>query len=399
MGVLGYGLRFCPSIPGFGLWCLRLGLGLVLHHTILGWSFGACVVVCRLHLYAAVPGSRVRCACVCLGSGFGCTPPLLAEVFGCVCVCVRVPCGFLPLLAGGAVRVGMLGLALQPRPATPGGGVWACVCLCARPACTPLLLPGVCLVGVCAWVLVSAVPRHSWLRRWGVCVFVRVPRLYPAIPGGGGACVCWFWFLLLSGMFLAWLLGRVASCVRRVRFPSPSGGASCGVGMCGSCRGLGLSSPLPFRFFFFGLRGGFSFRPCRVVALWCLSLALLVLGLVVFAPPSPLVQAVPFLVSFARLRPCEVCVGVSGVSSLPMGRWSRLGVAGFGWMVPRCSFVRSRLRCRMALGFARLLWCGWAVSWLWAYFVPPPFFLGGGLPVPCSALPGLLHALVGIRCG
>ena len=186
---LGTGCSFAPPFPAGGLWCMRLGLCVDLHPTILGWDFGACVVVCALHLYHAVPGSGVPCRCVCLGSGFGCAPPLLAEVLGCVCVCVRDPPGPLPLLAGVAVWVCVLGLRLQPRPATPGWGVRACVCLCARPACTPPLLAGVCGVGVCPWARVSAVPRHSWLGRWGVCVFVRVRRFYPAIPGGV-VCVC-----------------------------------------------------------------------------------------------------------------------------------------------------------------------------------------------------------------
>ena len=50
-----------------------------------------CVFVCALRLWPATPGWDVQCGCVCLGSGFGCAPPLLAGVLGCVCVCVRAP--------------------------------------------------------------------------------------------------------------------------------------------------------------------------------------------------------------------------------------------------------------------------------------------------------------------
>ena len=95
--------------------------------------WGGCVFVCPLRLYPATPGWGVRCGCVCLGSGFGCAPPLLAGVLG--CVRVRVPA---PLVA----RHSWVGCA-------------------ARSACTPPLLAGVCGVGVCALAWVSAALRHS----------------------------------------------------------------------------------------------------------------------------------------------------------------------------------------------------------------------------------------------
>ena len=69
-----FGSRLClglgvgnPASPGWGLRCLRLGLGFGLHPTILGWGFGACVPVCTVRMYPAVPGWGVRCGCVCLG--------------------------------------------------------------------------------------------------------------------------------------------------------------------------------------------------------------------------------------------------------------------------------------------------------------------------------------------
>ena len=45
-----------------------------------------CAFACALLLYPATPTWGVRCGCLCLGSGFGCAPPLLAGVLGCVCV-------------------------------------------------------------------------------------------------------------------------------------------------------------------------------------------------------------------------------------------------------------------------------------------------------------------------
>ena len=158
-------------------------------HSWLG-CWGVCVLVCALRLYPATPGWGVRRGCVCLGSGLGCAPPLLAGVLG--CVCVRVPAPLVPrhCWLGCAVWVRVLGLGFRLRPATPGWGVGVCACLCARSACTPPLLAGVCGVGVCALALASAALRNSWLGFWGVCVLVRPLRLYPATPCLGVRCGC-----------------------------------------------------------------------------------------------------------------------------------------------------------------------------------------------------------------
>ena len=274
--VFGLGFRLRPAPPGWGVAvgvCLRArsactppllagmcGLGVCAwarvsaapRHSWLG-CWGLCVFVCALRLYPATPGWGVRCGCVCLGSGFGCAPPLLAGVlgpvcasvaaplvpchswlgcavwvclqslasgFGCappllvglfgpVCVCVRAPLVPRHSWLGCAVWVCVLGLGFRLRPATPGGGVGVRACLCAHSACPPSLLAGLCGVDVCAWALVSAAPRHSWLACWGVCVLVCPLRLYrlgcavwvcvlglgfrlrPATPGRGvGVCVC-----------------------------------------------------------------------------------------------------------------------------------------------------------------------------------------------------------------
>ena len=228
--------RFCPATPGWGVPCVCV---------CLGWTFGCalpllagvlgcvCVFVCVLRLYLATPGWGVRSGCVCPGLGCGYAPPFPAGVLGCVCVCVRAPLVPRHSCPGFAVRVCVLVLGFRLRPATPGWSVGVCVCLCACSACTPPFLAG-----------------------WYVCVGVWVS---PAL--------CFF---------QVWVLGRVASCVRRVRFSPPSGGAVRGVGVCGSCRGWGLFRPSPFVFFSFpGCRGG----------VWCLSLSCR--GFVVSAAACP----------------------------------------------------------------------------------------------------------------
>ena len=198
---------------------------------------------------------------MCLASGSGCAPQLLAGVLGCVCVCVCVRALLVPrhFWLRCAVWVGGLGPWLRLRPATPGSGVggyvcacvraplvprhpwlgcapwmyvlglgfrlrpatsdWRvglCACLCARPAFIPPLLAGVCGVGGCAWALASAAPRHSWLGCWGVCVLVCAPRLYPATPGWGvrHGCVCLGSHFGCAPLLLAGVLGCVCAGVR-----------------------------------------------------------------------------------------------------------------------------------------------------------------------------------------
>ena len=176
-GVCGVGVCAWARVPGAP------------RHSWLG-CWGVCMFVCPLRLYPATPGWGVWCGGVCLGSGFGCAPPLLAGVLGCVCACVRAP--LLPRHSwlGCAASVCVLGLRFRLRPATPGWGVGVFVCLCVRSACTPPLLAGVCAVGVCAWAWVLPAPRLSWVVCWGVCVLVCPLRLYPATPGSGVWCEC-----------------------------------------------------------------------------------------------------------------------------------------------------------------------------------------------------------------
>ena len=223
-----------PATPSWGvrLGCVCLGSGSGCALPLLAGVLGCvCVFVCALRLYPATPGWGVRCGCVCFGSGSGGTPPLLAGVLGCVCVFV---------------------CALRWYPATPGSGApcgWVCFgsgfgsappplagvlgCACARSACTPPLLAGVCWVGGCAWTLVSAAPRHSWLGCWGVCALVCALRFHPATPGWGVQCVC---VCFASGFGCAPpLLAGCGVCVRLFArsscTPPPLAGV-CGVAVC-----------------------------------------------------------------------------------------------------------------------------------------------------------------------
>ena len=258
-----------------------LGLGFWLRPTTPGSGIGVCVFVCALCLYSAPPCWGVRCGCVCLGSGFGCAPPLLAGVLGCVCACACAPlvpgnswlgcwgvCVCLcvrsactpPLLAGlcsvgvcawarvwAASRHSLLGCwgvcvlvcALRLYPATPGWGVWCGrVCLGSGFGCAPPLLAGVCSVGVCAWARVSAAPRHSWLGCWGVCVPVCALRLHPATPGWGVrcGCVCLCLGFGCATQLPAGMLGFCVCLCARSACTSPLLAGMCGVGVCAWAR-------------------------------------------------------------------------------------------------------------------------------------------------------------------
>ena len=157
---------------------------------------------------------------------------------------------------------------------------------------------------------------------------------------------------------LVWLLGCV--CVRACAplAPRPSWGAACGAGVCGCCRGWGFPPP-PLWYF---LGGGASRRP------W-----------VSWSPsPHPLMFGL-------RLRVCFVVFFsawcVSACSGSPSSWWAAAPslvlpvLAGWSSGIPSVG------------GFGRLLCCGWAFSWLWAFLAPPPLFLFGGgvylfLPLP-----------------
>ena len=256
--VLGFAFRLRPATPGWGVgvrvcWCARsactppllagvCGLGVCVwarvsaapRHSWLGcWS--VCVLVCLFRSYPATPGWAVRRGCVCLGSGFGCAPPLLAGVLGCVCAGVRAPLAPRHSWLGCAVWVCVFGLGFRLRPATPGWGVGVCVLVCVLPlypatpgwgvrrgcvcfgsglGCAPPLLARV-LGCVCAGVDAPLVPRHSWLgcAVW-VCVCGSGFRLRPATPGwGAGVCVCVVWALPLYLATPGWGVRRGCVCL------------------------------------------------------------------------------------------------------------------------------------------------------------------------------------------
>ena len=279
------------------MWVFVFGLGFQLRAATPGWGVGLCVCsACTQPLLA----TGARCGCVCLGSGFGCAPPLLAGVLGClraplapshswprvrgvgVCVWARVlaaprhswlGCWAMCVLHlhpatpghGCAVWVCVSGLWFWLRPATPGwavglcacsactqlllatGARWGCVCFGSRFGCAPPLLAGVlgCVcaplapshswprvrgVSVCVWARVSAAPRHSWLGCWAVCVL----RLHPATPGTCARCDC---VCLGSGFGCAPpLLGGVFGYVCAPLAPRHSWPRVRGVGVCVGAR-------------------------------------------------------------------------------------------------------------------------------------------------------------------
>ena len=207
--VVGFGCRLHPANPGSGVRvcvclfacsaCTPPHLAGVCGVAVCAWARflaaprnswlgcrGSCLLVCALRLRPAIPGWGVRRGCVCLGSGFSCAPRLLAEVLGCGCLCACSPC-------------------------------------------TPPLLAGVCGVGVCAWVRVSAAPRHSWLGCRGVSVL----RFYPAIPGSCLRCGCVGF--CCAPPLLAGVLGCACLCACSPCTPPLLAGV-CSVGVCAWAR-------------------------------------------------------------------------------------------------------------------------------------------------------------------
>ena len=200
-----------------------------------------------------------------------------------------------------------------------------------------------------------------------MCVFVCSSRVVPCTSWLGLRCgvVCLSWCRARPP--LVELFGCV--CVRACAplAPRPPWGAVCGAGVCGCCRGWGLSPPPPLWFFFWGGRRG-------------------ALGSRGLLPPNPSHSGCAF-VCFLFFFSSVVCVRVFWVSLLPVGRRSRSGVASFGWVVPRCSF---------GWWFGRLLRCGWTVSWLSAFLAPPPpvFFWVGGFACSSLCLPWSAFSVV-----
>ena len=281
--------------------------------------------------------------CLGLGSGNPATPG-----WGLGWVCLVTVCSFaslFPARVRGVCGWAWVSACTPPVLVRVVGRAW----LCARSSCSPPIPGLVCGLGVCAGVWVAAASRLTFGRCcWGVCAVVRVPLLPPPFLGGR---------LWRGGVRVLLLVG----CAPPLLFGLFLGGFVVSVAGCPGLGSPGLCPPVPS-------------LPGRVVCCLCFFF------------------------------PSVVCFRVFWVSVLLVGRCPQLGVAGFGWVVPRRPFRGSYLWCRLGGQFGRLLWCWWGVWWLWAVLAPPPplsvvLFWGGGLPVPPSAFRGLAHALVGILCG
>ena len=98
--------------------CVWARVSAALRHFWLG-CWGVCVLVWALRLHLATPSWGGRRGCVCLGSGFGCAPPLLAGVLGCVCADVG------PVLAAPhAAPTGQGDSVGPPHPHTRAHSTW-----------------------------------------------------------------------------------------------------------------------------------------------------------------------------------------------------------------------------------------------------------------------------------
>ena len=249
--------------------------------------------------------------------------------------------------------------ALRLPPAASGSGVQ-----CGRACwglgfgCAPSLLGGV-LGRVCAR---AAVPRGilhllvgDAVRAW---VFVRAPGLFPAFPGLDAPCGCACWARVSAVPRAFWLGCRgVIFCAifRHVLV------WLCGVG-CWLSLPRALCPCPPISFLSGWVAGSLFFFSSLV----CVCM---------FRCPFSRWAAVPGLV-LPVLAGWSPCAFLGVLSSVPSGWgvWPPLVLLAGGLVAVGCSLA------------------------------PPPSpscfsFLGGGLPVPPSAFPGLAHALARIQCG
>ena len=277
---------------------------------------------------------------------------------------------------------------MHPYPQSPDldwpGQLQGTSCLSVRAVGTwfPTVVRRLCFGPGCGWVWVLLTP--------------------PVLVGVLDGCV-WARFVVLSlfcRLFVVFVVGLrfrpvygrcVIACALRLP-PAVSGsGVRCGR----ACWARVLAVPRPS---LLGSRGVFVAPFSFGLALWCRLLGVPVPGLVAPVPPSPFFRA-GLLALFFFSWCVSACFGVPFPGGPLFLAWCcrlRLG----GAPVPLWG---SCLRCLLAGGFGRLLWCWRAVWWLWAVFAPPPsppfFFRGGGLPVPPSAFPRLAHAVARIQCG
>ena len=305
-------LRLHPATPGHGctVWVCVFGLGFRLRRATPGWGVGLCVCsACTQPLLA----TGARCGCVCLGSGFGCAPPLLAAVLG----CVRAPLAPSHSWHGCAVWVCVFGLGFRLRPPLLAG-VLGCV---RAPLAPSHYWPRVRGVGVCVSARVSAAPRHSWLGCWALCVL----RFHPATPGHG----CAVWVCVFGLGF-------------RLRPATPGWGV--GLCACSACTQPLLATGA--RCWCVCLGSGFGCAPPLLAG---------VLGCVC-APLAP--------------SPSRLCVSLGAVLCVPCRLRSVRCCASLCWCACAVLFVWCVLllahgavvRCRVLCCF---LWCAVVRCWVW----------------------------------
>ena len=202
-----------------------------------------------------------------------------------------------------------------------------------------------------------------------MCVAVCMLLLLPAVPGSGVRCgrVCWGpGFGCAPPPFGEVLLGCACGRVCAPLAPAFPGGPPVARGYAAVAVGRVPPPPLP-PLFFWG------------EALWCRSLVVLVLGLVVSVPLSLLFLAVLFAVCVfgCFFFPRGVCPRVLGVPSpggpLPPAWCCR------SWLGGRPPFGGSCLRCRLVVLVGGVVAVGCSRA-------PPPVFFFGGvclfLPLP-----------------
>ena len=218
--------------------------------------------------------------------------------------------------------------------------------LCSGSSCSPPFPVLVCGGGVCVGVRVAAAPRLSLGRCFLGCACSRAcAPLAPALPGGPA-------------------VARVCA----------------GVAVGGVC-----PPPPPLYFFLF------------FWALWCRSLVVPVLGLVVSVPPFLLFRVALFAVCVFFVSACFGC---------PFSQWAAaLGLVlrvVAGWS-PGSPLEGPVFGAAWVGGLAATCGVGGRRGGCGPFSRPAPslllFLFGGGCACSSSAFPGLAHALVGILSG
>ena len=261
-------------------------------------------------------------------------------------------------------------------------------CLSARAVGTgfPNVVRRLCLGPGCGWV---------WV--------LLTPSVLAGVLGGRvwARFVVFFLFCRLFVVFVVALRFRpasgtcVVSCALCLPSTVPGSGVRCGRACWARVSAVPRPSWLGCRGVFFALFFSFSWFGFVVSIAGCPC-----------PKPCGPCPPIPFLsgwaagsVFFVRV----VCLHVS-VSLFLVGRCSRLGVAGFGWVVPLCLFGGPVFVAFWVGGLAASCGVGGRFGCCGLFLRPPPsppcvVFWGGGLPVPPSAFPRLAHTLARIQCG